>query len=131
MVNRITWETVGSQPFLNVDVKLNISLEVILSLFPQNVLCLFSCQISCDRCRKISQKEKATLFYFITLAVLIFLLRISPGQSQSECCKCYSSFLVLTASLANNMITDGVDMGNGKSQIYDLSSMGLTLVLWV
>ncbi|XP_009793531.1 uncharacterized protein LOC107801041 isoform X2 [Nicotiana tabacum] len=27
MVNRITWETVGSQPFLNVDVKLNISLE--------------------------------------------------------------------------------------------------------
>ena len=28
MVNRITWETVGSQPFLNVDVKLNISLEI-------------------------------------------------------------------------------------------------------
>nr|XP_025888137.1 uncharacterized protein LOC101245279 isoform X3 [Solanum lycopersicum] len=27
MVNRITWETVGSQPFLDVDVKLNISLE--------------------------------------------------------------------------------------------------------
>lgn len=28
MVNCITWETVGSQPFLNVDVKLNISLEI-------------------------------------------------------------------------------------------------------
>ncbi|CAN4076469.1 unnamed protein product [Withania somnifera] len=28
MVNHITWETVGSQPFLNVDVKLNISLEI-------------------------------------------------------------------------------------------------------
>ncbi|OIT32920.1 PREDICTED: uncharacterized protein LOC109206678 [Nicotiana attenuata] len=28
MVNRITWETVGSQPFLNIDVKLNISLEI-------------------------------------------------------------------------------------------------------
>ncbi|XP_055820787.1 uncharacterized protein LOC129889499 isoform X2 [Solanum dulcamara] len=28
MVNRITWETVESQPFLDVDVKLNISLEI-------------------------------------------------------------------------------------------------------
>ncbi|KAK6782733.1 hypothetical protein RDI58_020529 [Solanum bulbocastanum] len=28
MVNRITWETVGSQPMLDVDVKLNISLEI-------------------------------------------------------------------------------------------------------
>lgn len=28
MINRITWETVGSQPFLDVDVKLNISLEI-------------------------------------------------------------------------------------------------------
>nr|QOS14438.1 hypothetical protein [Solanum tuberosum] len=28
MVNRITWETVGSQTFLDVDVKLNISLEI-------------------------------------------------------------------------------------------------------
>ncbi|XP_016574029.1 uncharacterized protein LOC107871604 isoform X3 [Capsicum annuum] len=28
MVNCITWDTVGSQPFLDVDVKLNISLEI-------------------------------------------------------------------------------------------------------
>lgn len=60
MVNRITWETVGSQPFLDVDVKLNISLEVIIPLFPKFVYAYSSCKISFDKCRKASQKQKAT-----------------------------------------------------------------------
>ncbi|KAJ8555316.1 hypothetical protein K7X08_012812 [Anisodus acutangulus] len=44
MVNRITWETVGSQPFLDVDVKLNISLENDAS---------FSGQCFCNNCFRI------------------------------------------------------------------------------
>lgn len=70
MVNRITWETVESQPFLDVDVKLNISLEVIIPLFPKYFMLILHAKSPLANLGKFLRNKRLPVLH----------LRISPGQ---------------------------------------------------
>lgn len=70
MVNRITWETVGSQTFLDVDVKLNISLEVIITLFPKYFILILHEKFPLANVEKLLRNKRPPVLH----------LKISLGQ---------------------------------------------------